>query len=178
MKLEPPFFIISDTHFFHKNIVKYCDRDLGHNEIMEKRWHETVGLDDTVLHLGDLVFTRDRAKQDRFFNDIAPYLPGNKYLILGNHDRDDWIDRYEAAGFTVIPPFTIDYRGWRVSFDHYPLLNLKGKKLIRVHGHIHNNGYHEEFTTRDLSGNINVSVEVIDYTPQPITTLLDAALDI
>lgn len=175
--LAPPFFVISDTHWFHKNIVKYCNRDLGHNEIMEKRWHETVGIDDTVLHLGDIVFTRDKAKQDRFFKDIAPYLPGNKFLILGNHDRDDWIDRYQAAGFTVIPPFGFEYKGYYVDFDHYPTLGLRNHRRIRVHGHIHNNTFHDEFTSNDLGGNINVSVEVIDYTPQPIIELLDAAIE-
>jgi calcineurin-like phosphoesterase family protein len=58
---------------------------MGHNEIMVKRWHETVTDDDVVLHLGDVVFTRDKEKNDRFFDEIGPNLPGDKYLILGNH---------------------------------------------------------------------------------------------
>jgi len=175
--LEPPFYVISDTHWFHKNIVKYANRDMGHNEIMIKRWHDTVGPDDVVLHLGDVVFTRDEKKNNRFFEEIGPNLPGDKYLILGNHDPDKWIERYENAGFKVIDPFGFDYMGWWVDFDHYPMLGLRNQQRIRVHGHIHNNNFHEEFTSQDLGGNINVSVEVIDYTPQPIIELLERAIN-
>src|SRR4051812_20693645 len=56
--LRPPFWVISDTHWFHNNIVKYCDRDMAHNEIMLRRWNETVNPGDPVLHLGDLFMSK------------------------------------------------------------------------------------------------------------------------
>lgn len=177
--LKPPFYVISDTHWFHKNIIKYCGRDENHNKIMIERWNSKISDNDKVLHLGDLVFTANAKLQNEFFYGIAPALNGDKYLILGNHDNKHWIKHYAEAGFKVIQPFTMKYNGYEVSFDHYPTakgLIEKGEKHIRVHGHIHNNGYqnvHVKRKEKKRYGNINVSVEEIDYTPQPIERLLD-----
>lgn len=180
--LSPPFYVVSDTHFFHKNIIKYCGRDENHNNIMIDRWNKAVGPNDVVLHLGDLVFTSRGTKQQAFFDSVGPSLNGKKFLILGNHDNPHWIKHYEAAGFKVIKPFWMKYRGFGVSFDHYPCekgLIAKGDESIRVHGHIHNNGYQSVYVKRKEMkryGHVNVSVEVVDYTPQPITRLLDKTI--
>jgi calcineurin-like phosphoesterase family protein len=181
--LKPPFYVVSDTHFFHHNIIKYCGRDANHNAIMVKRWNSVVGPRDTVLHLGDVCFTRDPAKRQRFFEQVGPSLNGKVFVILGNHDDAKDVPRFEAIGWTVIRPFNMVYNGFEVSFDHYPTakgLIAKGEHHIRVHGHIHNNGYQHVRTKRKEHkryGNVNVSVEVIDYTPQPIERLLDKAIE-
>jgi calcineurin-like phosphoesterase family protein len=181
--LKPPFYVISDTHWFHKNIIKYCGRHENHNTIMIDRWNKVVGPQDVILHLGDLVFTGRPELQAAFFDDVAPQLQGDKYLILGNHDKKQWIKWYESAGFKVIQPFNMKYKGYDVSFDHYPTpkgLIEKGQRHIRVHGHIHNNGYqhiHSSHKERKRYGNVNVSVEMIDYTPQPIERVLDKAIE-
>lgn len=180
--LKPPFYVVSDTHWFHKNIVKFCNRDMNHNNIMIDRWNKVVGPTDRILHLGDLLLTTNPDLQVKFFDEVAPQLNGDKYLILGNHDNSHWIDYYEDAGFEVIRPFNMKYRGYDISFDHYPTekgLIERGEQHIRVHGHIHNNGYqhiHSSKKEHKRYGNINVSVEVIDYTPQPIERLLDKAI--
>lgn len=186
--LEPPFWIISDTHWFHANIVKYCDRHeqiaaligpdtaqrIDHNEYMLKRWNETIGPHDPVLHLGDL-FMSKRENYRKFEGKIAPHLNGEKYLILGNHD-DKKID-YKKLGFQVVEPFRIKYRGWAVEFSHYPSDGMSGR-CIRVHGHIHNKGYGGKHGPRQMRkrANVNMSVEMIDYTPQPVTAMLDAEI--
>lgn len=173
--LLPPFYVVSDTHWFHRNIVKYCNRDMAHNEIMLKRWNATIGPDDVVLHLGDL-FMSKRENYIKFEQQVAPHLNGKKYLILGNHD-DKKID-YKKLGFTVIKPFRIKYRGYTIEFSHYPSDGLL-PGYIRVHGHIHNNGYaHYTKPKRAYrKANINCSVEVIDYTPQVVTDLLDVEVE-
>lgn len=168
--LSVPFYVISDTHWFHGNIVKYSDRPVNHERLMEKRWREVVPPNGVVLHLGDLFFGGTQG-YTKFF-EIAPNLPGEKYIILGNHDKKKF--DYEALGFTVIKPFKLTYRSYEVSFDHYPKVLEEGDKTIHVHGHIHNNGYARNEPTR--WGNINVSVEVMDYRPHRIARVLNRAI--
>ena len=53
-------FIIADTHFFHENIIDYCDRPFKDwqemNAVMIERWNEVVTPEDEVYHLGDCIF--------------------------------------------------------------------------------------------------------------------------
>ena len=50
-------FFTSDHHFYHSNIIKYCQRPFHSveemNEEMIRRWNSVVGVDDTVYYLGD-----------------------------------------------------------------------------------------------------------------------------
>lgn len=166
--LKPPFYVISDTHFFHRNILRYANRPYDHEAMMVKRWQRVVGENDIVLHLGDLFFGGQEG-YDLFKYEVTPRLPGRKYLVLGNHDKRKW--DYESLGFTVIKPFQVSYRNYKVSFDHYPKFLKEPERVIHVHGHIHSNGYARNEPHR--WGNINVSVEVLDYRPHRITRLLN-----
>ena len=169
MKPALPFYVISDTHFFHKNIIKYCGRPNEHEILMIARWQRVVKHTDTVVHLGDLFFGGDLG-YEKFCTSIAPRLTGHrKYIILGNHDKKKY--DYERLGFRVIKPFTLKYRGYDVSFDHYPTFLPPGEKRIHVHGHIHNHSYAKG--EEDRPGNINISVEVMDYRPHRMTRLLN-----
>ena len=53
-------YFISDTHFNHKNVIKYDKRPFDSLEEMEweiiKRWNNTVSNKDIVYHLGDFGF--------------------------------------------------------------------------------------------------------------------------
>ena len=53
-------FFTSDTHFWHSNIIKYCNRpfmDIEEmNEEIIKRWNDKIEKDDLVFHLGDFAF--------------------------------------------------------------------------------------------------------------------------
>src|SRR3954467_10981778 len=171
MALSPPFFVISDTHFYHRNIVKYCGRPYDHEAIMLKRWAHIIKPSDTVIHLGDLFFGGPEGFE-QFREEIAPKLTGHKYLILGNHDKKKY--DYTELGFTVIQPFRLKYRGFDVTFDHYPKLIDASHKHFHVHGHTHNHGYARGEAARP--NNLNVSVEVIDYRPVRVTRLLNAAI--
>lgn len=76
------YFIIADTHFGHKNIIKYCNRPFKTIEEMDetliKNWNEVVSKEDTVLHLGDVFLCgKEKAKQ------IMSRLNGKKILIKG-----------------------------------------------------------------------------------------------
>ena len=87
MKITPDTFIISDTHFGHKLVLKKePSRVVALNNTHFKNfddlsvswWNEVVQPQDYVLHLGDLFFADG--------DDILPKLHGNKILVIGNND--------------------------------------------------------------------------------------------
>lgn len=165
--LKAPFYVISDTHFFHERILEFTGRPYDHEVMMVKRWQRAVDAGDTILHLGDLFFG-GKEGYERFREELTPILPGRKFIVLGNHDKKRW--DYEALGFTVLKPFSMLYRGYAVSFSHYPQF-ITDPKSVHVHGHIHNHPYARGET--DRARNINVSVEVMDYRPHRVTRLLN-----
>ncbi len=68
---------------------------------------------------------------------------------------------------------------WRVSFSHYAWGSEDGEisdRDLRIHGHIHNNGYTRDGFVPFLKQHINVSVEQTKYRPVNLKLLLDAAL--
>ncbi len=79
-------FVTSNTHFNHKNIIKYCHRPFKDveemNEAIISNWNNSVTNDDIIYHLGDFCFgAKEELKQ------IFNRLNGQKYLIMGNHDK-------------------------------------------------------------------------------------------
>jgi len=74
----------SDTHFYHKNIIKFTNRPWNTVEEMNNalinNWNEVVKPNDTVFHLGDFAFTSN-GNWKKLINE----LNGKIYLILGNH---------------------------------------------------------------------------------------------
>lgn len=173
--------IVSDTHFGHDNIVGYCARPEDHEQIMIAEWRKWVPDDATVLHLGDLAYSSN----GRFKHIVAKELTGaRKLLIQGNHDRQRF-SFYRAAGFSLVKPFKILWPGkvlpsWEISFSHYPWNEAEDGPMmpfdIRVHGHIHNNGYTRDGYVPFLKNHINLSVEQTRYRPVNLQLLLDAAL--
>lgn len=175
-------FIISDTHFAHKNIQAYQGRPESHEAIMLSNWIERVGDNDDILHLGDVIMGKQgmpKRKQGmpKRWSRIISRLPGNKYLILGNHDKYDK-SIYLDAGFTIIPEFI--YQG--VAFTHRPITDLfpgpKGDWHTNLHGHIHGNAIENHHTLKDGVRNtekiyINVCVEVTDYYPIPLGNIIN-----
>jgi calcineurin-like phosphoesterase family protein len=157
--------IISDTHFRHKNIVRYCNRPANHDEIMTKAWQDLVKPADMILHLGDVATWYGDTEGAA---NILSSIPGQKYLILGNHDKlgTSW---YTALGFTIISPFVQKVSDFKVLFSHYP----ETEKLnwdINIHGHIHNNGYPPNASPK--KDYRNVSVEVMSYQPVRLSDIL------
>ena len=72
------FFVISDTHFNHENIIRYCNRPFKNatemNEIIIKNWNEIVTNNDIVIHLGDVGLGRSDQLEP-----IIKQLNGKKY---------------------------------------------------------------------------------------------------
>ena len=85
-------FIISDTHFGHKNIIKYCNRPFEDTEAMDKalikNWNEMVSNKDLVIHLGDVALCgKERFRQIIVKNTI--YIFYN--IVCDIYIEDVWV---------------------------------------------------------------------------------------
>lgn len=117
-------FFTADTHFGHKNIIKYCNRPfetaLEMNEALIANWNKVVQQTDTVYHLGDVAVLRPERTRE-----ILDRLNGRIYLITGNHDRSakhalcasrfEWIKDYfclKLNGGVQIALFHYAMRVW------------------------------------------------------------------
>lgn len=161
--------IVSDTHFFHENIIKFCNRPPQWQDAFVERWHELIQPEDTVLHLGDVAMGPSWKKHGA---KLLPSLPGNKYMLRGNHDHEsnEW---YGAHGFQVVGEQSRLYMNWdgkKVLLSHYPDCVNPFSWNINVHGHIHNNGYAPGTPLRDYR---NVSIEVMGYELVRLWSILD-----
>ena len=160
-------FLISDTHFGHSRIIRYCNRPFKNVDEMDRylinEWNKVISPDDEVWHLGDLAFGNRE-----YIANIVSQLNGKKILILGNHDKRGRTFFYDI-GFEEVHkrPVTIG----QLVFSHEPLTDLS-YDMFNFHGHIHNidpntvAGY-------DPQININVSADVIGFKPVHINDLLE-----
>lgn len=160
-------FVISDHHFYHENIIRYCNRpykDLKemHYNMIEK-WNSVVGKNDTVLHLGDFSFG-DKYRVDG----IKKQLNGKIYMVKGNHDKHG-VSWYNNVGITMIKkPFMID----NILFSH--ARKTDSDCNICIHGHSHS--HLPLLENIDNTKYYNVSVENLNYTPIKIKDLLNGKI--
>ena len=182
--------VTSDTHFGHKNIIKFCNRPFDDpdamNQYMINEWNKKVKPDDIVYHLGDVALGK-----------IADTLPlvaqlnGRKSLVPGNHDRcfptnkdynTRWWDEYKQY-FAIQPLFSnimLPKRNKLIvglchfprsgdshaddRFDKYRPRTWDGPL---IHGHVH-----DQWVIK--GDQFNAGVDVNEFEP----VMLDNALDI
>lgn len=189
----------SDPHFHHTNIAAFCHRPPDHDQLILAEVRKEVPADATLLCLGDINYGNNA----RFKHIVAKELPGKRrILIRGNHDRQS-DGFYKKSGLLTTAPFKIGYSKpertrvpgtkpeddlwieypyrYIVSFSHYPWNDAEDggpqpENHLRVHGHIHNNGYTRQAFVPFLKGHVNVSVEQTRYKPVNLKLLLDAVL--
>jgi calcineurin-like phosphoesterase family protein len=138
-------FFTSDTHFFHKNIIEYCNRQFENSHEMNKtliqNWNSTVPKDGIVFHLGDVSLT---AKRQELIN-VLDQLNGDKYLIIGNHEADalkfttnQWKGIYDILEIYVGDD-EISEEIQHLVLCHYPMLtwNCSHKGSWNLFGHVH-----------------------------------------
>lgn len=177
MSPRPRRWVISDTHFFHKNILGHSGRPFATvdamNREMVERWNAVVGREDVVFHLGDVAMWNATA-----YN-IVRTLHGTKHLILGNHDTQSPMV-YAQVGFSKI---LSSYEGTGYVMTHVPVHADQLQRWgVNIHGHTHQElvGHMKPLGDADLHCRVfepdrryrNVCVEQTDYTPVLLSEVL------
>lgn len=125
-------FVTSDTHFGHKNIIKFepVHRPFAsieeHDRALVERWNAVVNPKDTVWHLGDVFFGTNG-------HHVLAALHGYKKLVLGNHDHYP-IAVYQQY-FSKIAG-AAEYGGCILT--HVPIHECQLHRYAKnIHGHMH-----------------------------------------
>jgi calcineurin-like phosphoesterase family protein len=174
---------ISDMHFYHKNIIDYCDRPFKSisdmHTAMITNWNKKVHNKDIVYILGDFSFGSYEDTRE-----IMSRLKGRKRLIRGNHDYRFTSKDFVDMGFEDVRDYDfITLGNEKIIMSHYPYspskikqwyykwvrlnndkdyynlyLENRGKWLL--HGHHH---YAREGKYKDRQ--INVAVDMNEFSP-------------
>ncbi|MCK9369598.1 hypothetical protein M0R04_06795 [Candidatus Dojkabacteria bacterium] len=161
---------LSDTHFNHKNIIKYSNRPFPTIELMTScligNHNNVVEQNDIVIWCGDVTFG-----DVHHTNELINAMPGYKIHIIGNHDMDrkgklnalSFDERHSCIVIDVVDA-EVEYQ---LLVTHYPLTVVPAG-CINIHGHCHNSPALSQ-------KHINVCVERTNYTPLNMNVILDKA---
>lgn len=162
----------SDTHFGHKNIIRYCKRPFDSIESMNaeliKRWNAMVAPDDVVYHLGDFS-TKLRAEDAQA---VLSQLNGTKTLIYGNHDSHWSKTKWLRLGFDEVYDYlTVEIDGRKIGMVHDPALFVADSNFnLGLCGHVHTRWKTHIFGNLPI---VNVGVDMWGYYPIDIQQILE-----
>lgn len=167
-------FYTADTHFGHKNIIRYCDRPFADVETMDRalidNWNRKVQPQDTVFILGDFIFANKHP------DEILEKLNGKKRLIIGNHDhnwmkKSDLSKHFESVDYYL--ETKVDER--ILTMCHYPMVTWNRQNYsYMIYGHIHNDtdfDFWPILKTRDNA--LNAGADVNNYEPVTFEEMLE-----
>lgn len=134
-------FVLSDTHFCHKNILLF-EPPRAHFETVEEMndeivstWNSVVTNEDTVHFVGDFGI----GSPTRVVEQINR-LRGKILLYPGNHDNTKLLKKIETdcPHVTIMPLMVkLKFSGVVAFFSHYPVQIGIRPNLFSIHGHIH-----------------------------------------
>ena len=157
-------FFTSDTHFWHKNIIKYCNRPYESveemNEAIIENWNSVVAKDDIVFHLGDFGFASPTK-----IKEIAARLNGHIWLIVGNHDWKMLTSSIIEECFEYVSQQAyIHVDGQSILLNHFPMLCYSGvyreKPVWQLFGHVHTSPTSEGADTSRMSVKYDTQYDV------------------
>jgi calcineurin-like phosphoesterase family protein len=179
MKITGPLdrvFVSADHHFGHANIIGYCNRPFSGAWEMDRKmvraWNDTVGLGDTVYHLGDFtlgVWAEARAR----FSELAGRVKVLSYPW--HHDRR-WLGGAEAHLVELLPPMVVlevpelgdGEHPLAITLCHYPLevWDRKHFGAWSLHGHSHGN-------CPEVPRRLDVGVDCHGFRPVSLAEVVD-----
>jgi len=154
----------SDHHFGHANIRLTRPRFStlqNMDDFMVAEWNRAVQPEDTVYHLGDLVWKPDSAES------FLERLNGRIKLVPGNHDNlkalRSLVHRTLSSKLEILESLVeIKHLGHSVTLCHYPMAawNKSHHGSLMLHGHTHGNlPFHPKIRRLD------VGVDSHDFRP-------------
>lgn len=172
-------YFTSDTHFFHKNIIKYCNRPFYTDDSNEmdnaiiSNWNSVVSPIDTVYHLGDFAFTGNTEK----IRLTIQSLNGDIHLLMGNHDyqnkfnRDNVRSLFKSVNDYLYIEVDDEEQGLMqgIFLCHYPMLTWHNamRGSWQLFGHIHS-GINSSASEKDIllkPSQYDVGVDNNNFTP-------------
>ena len=173
-------YFTSDTHFWHRNVIKYCDRPFSSveemNETIISNYNSRVTATDTCYFVGDIFFC-----SKSYARDIMSQLNGNKILIMGNHDGSK--TKMLDLGFNEVHELLeLNLGGFPVLLNHYPWFmppieaggySMRyGQQEYRegtflIHGHCHSKPH-----ARFRKNSLDIGVDGNNFMPYSETELV------
>lgn len=137
-EIKGNYFVTSDLHFGHKNILNFCadTRPWGDvdemNEGLIQAWNDVVTDGDVVFHLGDFCY---KAKKG-YEQELISRLNGEIIFIMGNHDQ---VIRNNVNNNLKYDYLQVRYRGQQILLFHNPIecWTNSGYGSILLYGHVH-----------------------------------------
>lgn len=145
-------FMVSDTHFAHFNICRYCHRPFFSRKEMDEalieNWNKVVPEDGIVVHCGDFMLPHKWGLKEYW--KYVNRLHGKIYLIPGNHDRiekgyynethphitGNMLQLNRPSKLIVVDDIMkINVEGISIMASHYPMLAYPTD--YQIFGHIH-----------------------------------------
>jgi calcineurin-like phosphoesterase family protein len=130
-------YFTSDTHFGDARVLRIDRRPFAnmveHDAALIETWNETIGPEDEVWHLGDVMSARSTEDADL----LLSRLNGRKHLVIGNNDP---VPVTQAGAWESVQHYAeIRLGDQLLVLCHYAFRtwNQMSKKSINLHGHSH-----------------------------------------
>lgn len=135
-------YFISDTHFFHENVIRFDNRPFTCIEEMNAKirdwWNNTVSSKDRVYILGDFIWLPPSNPE---YIKFTRSLNGRKVLIKGNHDNTEKFSHDLKNCFEdICQRKEIKLNKKHIILDHYPQMIYRhdtDSNVFHFHGHTH-----------------------------------------
>lgn len=197
------YYVISDLHLLHKNIIKYCNRPF-YKDLYDEKTNTWTSEPDiykmgihflnefnlpkgsVVINLGDLGMMEHNDLD--YITKYTEFMGEDKklWLVLGNHDllkhpkkdRSKYKGKEETfykkvIGFNKVSKNPLLIKELGVVLSHEPYNS--DNKYFNIHGHTHDKSVQDLYEQEgiDYSKFYNVSCDVIDYKPMKLLDVLN-----